>query len=378
MESMQDVWYTRRRPRRLDSQEDQIYPETSVLQEYKTALLSQEKAEGDLDFFQGAPGELIASFRGDSIEVRITPAPCAVTLTDIPRSRSLWKLATKTLMATLALDNSQTRNTDIPLACLLLETVGVLSSDLTIWHLTNNIHGCAEAIFKRIWNNAVDPASGRSPAAKDRTNMVSFVVLIDTLRSLHMGMAASSISAFADITLEAPHHSLSGLLSQTLFAGPQTEWPAFSQDNALLTILLILSHTLIWVREMSPLAPSAETVSPQGRSNVDAETQKCRIRIERALDKWEGQYSRGALPETRALFYFCRMHLRAPHLHLVAVYAQYEPLATLSPIPLEKVSSIVEADTSTLDEAAHFAWLVLEQVPDAADVTALWLPIILQ
>lgn len=40
----------------------------------------------------------------------------AVTLTDIPRSRSLWKLATKTLMATLALDNSQTRNTDIPLA----------------------------------------------------------------------------------------------------------------------------------------------------------------------------------------------------------------------------------------------------------------------
>lgn len=73
---MQDVWYTRRRPRRLDSQEDQIYPETSVLQEYKTALLSQEKAEGDLDFFQGAPGELIASFRGDSIEVRITPAPC--------------------------------------------------------------------------------------------------------------------------------------------------------------------------------------------------------------------------------------------------------------------------------------------------------------
>ncbi len=209
------------------------------------------------------------------------------------------------------------------------------------------------------------------------SNMVSFVVLIDTLRSLHMGMAASSISAFADITLEAPHHSLSGLLSQTLFAGPQTEWPAFSQDNALLTILLILSHTLIWVREMSPLAPSAETVSPQGRSNVDAETQKCRIRIERALDKWEGQYSRGALPETRALFYFCRMHLRAPHLHLVAVYAQYEPLATLSPIPLEKVSSIVEADTSTLDEAAHFAWLVLEQVPDAADVTALWLPIIL-
>ncbi|KAJ6443564.1 LOW QUALITY PROTEIN: Monooxygenase FAD-binding protein [Purpureocillium lavendulum] len=380
MESVQDVWYTKRRPRRLDTQEDQIYPETSVLQEFKTALLAQETTLNDVDFFQGAPEDLVTNFRGESVEPsfpcslfnrledhlppvdevsvlreaflaqfisgcpflhRLSPdlfharsrylslsiaSIGAITLADLPRSRALWSLATKTLVATLALDNRQTRNTDVPLAT---------------------------------------------------SNIMFYIILVDTLRSLHLGMAASSIAAFTDIPLGAPHHSLSSLLSQTLFAGPQTQWPQFSQDNALLILVLILNHILVWAREMFPLAVAAEAVSPQTRSNIEAETQKCRIRIERALDKWEELYMHGALQETQALFYFCRMHLRAPQLHLVAVYARYEPLASLSPISTERVTRIVESDTSSLDEAAHFAWLVLEHVPEAADTTAVWLPVTL-
>ncbi|UNI15372.1 hypothetical protein JDV02_001909 [Purpureocillium takamizusanense] len=200
MESLQDVWYTTRRPGRQDNQDDQTYPDMSVLQEYKAALLSQERTECDIDFFKEAPADLVANFCGECIEPSfpsnlfnrlqdLVPSAeevdvlrgtflsrflsgCpflrdlspelfhdrsrylslsmaflgAVILAEIERSRSLWNLATKTLMATLALDNSQTRHTEIPLACILLETVGVLSSDLSIWHIANNVHGCVEAV----------------------------------------------------------------------------------------------------------------------------------------------------------------------------------------------------------------------------------------
>lgn len=205
--------------------------------------------------------------------------------------------------------------------------------------------------------------------------------MIDTLRSLHFGTTSSSLCAFSDLSLESEYLSLSSLLSQTLFAGPQAKWPPFTQDNAVLMIILILNQILTWAREMSPLTqttlPVSQASSCRPPFSLEGETHKCLIRIQRSLDKWEECYMEEALPETRALYFFCRMHICAPHLYWVAVSAQYGPLVHLSATSAETALELVARDAASVDEAAHFAWLVLEHTPEVADVAAIWMPIIL-
>ena len=69
MEAMQDIWPTRRRPRSLETQEDQFHPDTSLLQEFKAALISQESTGTAPDFFSGAPDDLVAKLQGHRSEV---------------------------------------------------------------------------------------------------------------------------------------------------------------------------------------------------------------------------------------------------------------------------------------------------------------------
>ncbi|PNY26274.1 Uncharacterized protein TCAP_03798 [Tolypocladium capitatum] len=402
MDTIQDAWPVKRRPNRHDSHEDQSHPDTSLLHDFKAALLCQEGTDTARDFFRGAPDGLIARLQGESVEPSfplnlfnrvddqppptedmvvwrlaclsrfqskvpflhtLSPHlfhPCprylalsiaslgAVTLAHVRTGHSIWNLASKSLMATLALDNRQTRNTNVPLS-----------------------------IVRRIWTRPDDAASESIPMSTDRSCIIFYLVMIDTLRSLHYGMPASSMRAFGDVPLELPYKSLSSLASRTFFAGPQAEWPPFTPDNSLAMLILILNQILVWAREMTPLALGSQTASSPPRPDIENERLRCLIRIERALERWEECYMGQALPETQAFFFFCKMHLCAPHIHLLAVCAQYEPLAQLSPTSSERASTLIERDAGSMEDAAHFSWLVLEHVPESPDATAIWLPIIL-
>ena len=70
MEDIKDVWITNRHPGRSEPQEDQVDPETNLLEGFKRALQAHPSANPRRNYFQGAPDDLLAKLHGKSNEVR--------------------------------------------------------------------------------------------------------------------------------------------------------------------------------------------------------------------------------------------------------------------------------------------------------------------
>ena len=85
----------------------------------------------------------------------------------------------------------------------------------------------------------------------------------------------------------------------------------------------------------------------------------------------------GSMPETQALFYFCKMYMLAPYLDWFPALASQKSQWDLLHVESARVNDTEEENVRNLDSAAHFAWTILEHVPEAADVSAIWLPVTL-
>jgi hypothetical protein len=81
--------------------------------------------------------------------------------------------------------------------------------------------------------------------------------------------------------------------------------------------------------------------------------------------------------EVKAFYYFCKLHLLVPDLNGLAQLAGYAPAGTEVASRFQHIEQTRYTALGDVREAPSLSWLILENVPESADMSALWLPVIL-
>jgi hypothetical protein len=148
----------------------------------------------------------------------------------------------------------------------------------------------------------------------------------------------------------------------------------------MLVLLLVLNHIMNWARAVTLGQEAARAILP---TTTDADFQRegnpkrSLVIIERTLLKWSNIYLEHMPMEVKACFYFCKLHLLVPDLNGLAQFAAYAPAGTGVASRLQYIEQTRYAALGDIREASSLSWLILENVPESADMSALWLPVIL-
>lgn len=206
-------------------------------------------------------------------------------------------------------------------------------------------------------------------------------MLIDTIRSLHLGTPATTARSLADVPCLPRNGSFSQLLSTTIFGSPGTQWIPFSEGNALMLLLLIFNEQQIWRNMMfsdsHQVCFSGDSASANSASYLKS--------IQRTLCRWREEYMHQVSPELKAFYQFCEMYLLFKNLESLPDIAGYRGKRKKDQqLPLSDTTATTSDTTATTSDdeqersqASHHAWLVLEYVTACSTPAALWLPVIL-
>lgn len=188
-------------------------------------------------------------------------------------------------------------------------------------------------------------------------------------------MPATNMTSFVKLDLGPPLGSIADLLASTIFGGPTTPWPNYTRENALSTLILILDRIIHLARQ---IAPAVHKIIGQNHSvmcpyfpSPETEFRGCRIRLSRALSKWEEEYFTSSAASVQALFFFCKLHLAVPDMHRLAHMTSYKPATQFKQNFSQSTPELLATD-----EGTHYAWLVLEKVSESENLSSVWLPVI--
>ncbi|KAH8692780.1 hypothetical protein BGW36DRAFT_27444 [Talaromyces proteolyticus] len=221
-------------------------------------------------------------------------------------------------------------------------------------------------MMKNIYSNGV------KQNIQYESSLLAYALLIDTVRSLHFGMPATIASSLADVPFPSQQSSFSQLLSATIFGFPKALWLPYSEENALLLLLLIFSEEQIWKTKMIHGTIPAGFPGDDARSNSLAYMKS----IQRALNRWKVEYFDRTTSEIKALYQFCEIYLLLQNLENLPDMVKYREQHNGVP-GLSQVHTMSNEEEQNRAKASHHAWLLLEHVSACSKSNAVWLPIIL-
>lgn len=207
--------------------------------------------------------------------------------------------------------------------------------------------------------------------------VITYALLIDTVRSLHLGTPATIARSLADVPCLPQNGSFSQLLSTTIFGSPRTQWIPYSEGNALMLLLLIFSEEQIWRTMMysdsHQVCFSGDSASANSSSYLKS--------IQRTLCRWKEEYMHQTSPELKAFYHFCEMYLLFKNLESLPDIAGYRRKQKKNHkdrrLPLANTAATTSDEEKERTQASHHAWLLLEHVTARSTPAALWLPVIL-
>ena len=304
---------------------------------------------------------------------------------DSAASQVLWSMAVRILLANVQLDNRLILSNNTALVWLVLQSMGAVTSSEETWRLTRSANGFLYAAAEKNWGRSSTTDHKEGWSADGQSSLVLASLLTDTVRSLHFGDLPLASTSFKHAALSSPYESIGHLQSLIVFGGPSIPWLPYSKYNALVTLLIILNLIITWAREdrtiiaqllkqrqSTGLSSSSVTSDP-----LMAQSTNVRIRIHRALERWQEMYLGCAPSELRAFFHFCRMYCLYPELDQLSILVSYRQRrnssngSSLTSPPMANVN-----DATPTAEACHHAWAVFDEIADCNRVCPLWFPVI--
>lgn len=189
-------------------------------------------------------------------------------------------------------------------------------------------------------------------------------------------MPATIARSLADVSCLPQNGSFSQLLSNTIFGPPTAQWLPYSDQNALLLLLLIFSEEQVWrtmmFNDSYEVCFSGDSASANSIGHLKS--------IKRTLSRWKTEYMDQAPPELKAFYHFCEMYLLLKDLESLPDVAGYRRKQKKNPKSQQAPTHTIAAtpdDGNDRNQASHHAWLLLEHVSARSTPAAVWLPVIL-
>jgi hypothetical protein len=187
---------------------------------------------------------------------------------------------------------------------------------------------------------------------------------------------ATIARSLADVPCFPQNGSFSQLLSTTIFGSPRAQWLPYSDENALLLLLLIFSEEQVWRTMMFNDSHHACFSGDSASTNSVGHLKS----IQRTLHRWKAEYMDQASPELKAFYHFCQMYLLFKNLESLPDVAGYRRKQKKNPKTLQGLThttATTSDDENDPTRASHHAWLLLEHASARSTPAAVWLPVIL-
>ena len=209
------------------------------------------------------------------------------------------------------------------------------------------------------------------------------------MRALHCGTTVTVASSFKDIPLVSSNLSIAYI--RTALIGELQPLPEdVSSDGSFLILLVILNEIIIYSslrrREHIPLdgdnigprrassnEPKGDQFEPLSSANEALRAQRALVRV---LDAWSRSYLVPNGPDRSSLFYFCKLYLAFPELHLLPAWIGYQDENSEGVHRSRNVSELRNMNESIISESSHYAWLILENISRCDSFRPIWCPIV--
>ncbi|KAK4502774.1 hypothetical protein PRZ48_006200 [Zasmidium cellare] len=272
---------------------------------------------------------------------------------------SVWRVVLET-------DNREARNVQAVVAAMLLCTYGTLSGESVTQRTASGLLSNVITISRRVHltdfrypSNEPLPAEPRFAA---KNSLISYMVLVDTLHSLHLGTAPCYSVYELFFNLPRSGHPFRTVYHSILYGHDPPPDTANSEDPLVLIIALLTDIVYTQICHSTDALSSAKTIPFRPMSSTSQYTRSSDA-FNGALGRWKQHFGNCVEPDILSIFHFARLVLLVPGLYSVTDCTMVVNLPGMS------------------SEAAEVAWIVLDDAekalekPDKSMVR--WLPIVL-
>lgn len=230
---------------------------------------------------------------------------------------------------------------------------------------------------------------GHQLICKFHSAVISFFLMVDLMRALYTGSAATVASSFKDVPLASRDISIAYIRTK-LITQLQPMPPTPSSDENLLILLVILNEIIVYAslcpqkhirirahnadESMSSRSGSSDdSFTPLSHGNEILRARKCLIRV---LDAWITAYQMSNGPERLALYNYCKLYVTFPEVHLLPIAAGFGKDGVRKTNPEGNTFHFYDMDDQLVAETSHYAWLILENITASQGFLPVWCPVV--
>jgi len=217
---------------------------------------------------------------------------------------------------------------------------------------------------------------------------MSYLLLVDTVRALHAGVAPNFTTNELFIKMPMSSHSFHQIYTSFAINSKPLPWDLQEADGVLLLVALLSDMLAIRASFRGLISPdqldATEALdsfrSPFVPFSPQGELERLLARISKALELWSERFLQTASQDVLSLFYFCKVCENCPDLSALPRLVGYAPFASTQDHHHHDRSRIC-ARLSITDEALSYAWLVIENVNSQDPILRgsarpIWLPVV--
>ncbi|KAK4551892.1 hypothetical protein LTR86_010793 [Recurvomyces mirabilis] len=313
-------------------------------------------------------------------------------------------------------DNRLSRTLETVLGIALLTTYGILAADHYACRLAESMftYGLTMARGLRVFDVGSRARYGADLGANGTTSSVPgpytsrfkratpfmrllissrsvayYLFLIDTVRAINRGTTTFVSPTELSIALNSTSTDFRDLYGRLFFPLSIPNTAVAKDEDAMLLLTALLSDLLLAHRLTLAAGPPRITTPPDLQHQAQLlppcnpfvpfsplmERKRLQGKLSDALTNWHELYSREAIPETMAFYYYCRLLLVCPQLLELPQLAHHMPVPARPPNIYMHYRQWIAVPA----EAHRLAWKILDHSTTPlgtshASVTAIWLP----